>query len=87
MTRATSRVDGQPTGARHGGSARNDEVNTMTEKRLLAMVKPPKPIGAMSDEELEKFAARICVLMLRRINPTNYVPDDDRREYHEGNET
>jgi hypothetical protein len=51
------------------------------------MVKPPKPIGAMSDEELEKFAARIFGLMLRRINLTNYVPDDDRREYHEGNET
>jgi hypothetical protein len=38
----------------------------MTDRRLIALVKPAKPIGSMSDDELEAFVLRLMTLMANR---------------------
>jgi hypothetical protein len=53
----------------------------MEHRRLLAIVKLPKPISEMSDNEIDAFAGRVFELMQRRMNEieTQSGLDDDER--------
>jgi hypothetical protein len=36
-------------------------------RRLLALVKPPKPIGEMSEQAMDQFVEELCRLIAQRL--------------------
>ena len=40
------------------------------QKKLIAIIKPPKPVSQMSDEELEQFAKQVVAQTRVRIERT-----------------
>jgi hypothetical protein len=44
------------------------------EKRLLAIVKPPKPVSEMTDDEREAFAGELVRVARARLKPDSQDP-------------
>jgi hypothetical protein len=46
-----------------------------TKKKLLGMVKPPKPISQMTPEELDRFVKETSERMGERLSESQAEPD------------